>query len=82
MWPEPMRTYTSSFILPIQPFGHNTATSQTGQTDRQTDGLIAGRTVLQTVAQKSSIECHSFPMSTVFAALVIAGSSTPTNGIM
>jgi len=34
-----------------------TPTSQTGQTDRQTDsGLVAyGRTVLQTVAQKSYV---------------------------
>jgi len=37
----------------IQPFGHNTPMSQTGQTDRQDNGPIAiGWTVLQTVAQK------------------------------
>jgi len=39
----------------VQPFGHNTPTSQTdrqtGQTDRQQTDSI-GRTVLQTVAQK------------------------------
>jgi len=36
----------------IQPFGHNTPTLQTGQTDRQRSDSI-GRTVLQTVAQKN-----------------------------
>jgi len=34
----------------IQPFGHSTTTSQTGQTGQRTDNI--GRTVLQTVAQK------------------------------
>ena len=38
----------------IQPFGHNTPTSQTGQTDRTTvtRSNSIGRTVLQTVDQK------------------------------
>ena len=35
-----------------QPFGHNTPTPKTGQTDRQRSNNI-GRTVLQTVAQKA-----------------------------
>jgi len=37
MWPGPRPTCTPSFILIHQPFGHNTPTSQTGQTFRQTD---------------------------------------------
>jgi len=42
--------------LSVQPFGHNTPTSQTGQTeqDRQRSDSI-GRTVLQTVAQNYRI---------------------------
>ena len=38
----------------IQPFGHNTPTSQTGQTDRQRSDRI-GRTVLQMVAKKTAV---------------------------
>ena len=43
----------------IQPLGHNTPTSQAGQTDR-TDNDSTGRTVLQTVAQKPNRTdpCH------------------------
>ena len=45
MWPGPRPTCTPSFIL-IHPFGHNTPTSQTGQTRR------TGQTDRQTVVQK------------------------------
>jgi len=37
-------------VSSVQPFGHNTSTSQTGQTERQRSDSI-GRTVLQTVTQ-------------------------------
>jgi len=52
MWPGPR--FTSIYQTAsesIQPFSHNTPTSQTGQTDRQRSDSI-GRTVLQTVAHK------------------------------
>jgi len=56
VWPGPRPTCVPCFIFncSIQPFGHSTPTSQTGQTgqtDRQRSDSI-GRTVLQTVAQQ------------------------------
>jgi len=54
MWPGPRPTYMPSFIL-IRPTvwpQYTNVTDRTGQTDRQrSDGT--GRTVLQTVAEKS-----------------------------
>jgi len=61
MWPGPRPTSISSGILIhpfIQPFGHNTPSSQTGiKTDRQIDRQQSdsiGRTVLQTVVKNGS----------------------------
>ena len=42
----------------VQPFGHSARTSNTGQDRQRTDSI--GRTVLQTVAQKSNEFFHSY----------------------
>jgi len=59
MWPGPRPTCTPSFILIIQPFGHNTPTLHTyRQTDRQTDRQWSDstwQTILQTVSPKSRL---------------------------
>ena len=69
----------------IQPFGHSAPTSQTDRqdrTDRQRSDSI-GRTVLQTVAQKTKKTKKSGPMPNVMAALPTTGGalcSTPQFG--
>jgi len=52
MWPGPRPTWCQVSSRSVQPFGHNTPTLLTGQDRQRSDSI--GRTVLQTVAQKSS----------------------------
>ena len=58
MWPGPRPTCMPSFMLIHRTAGHNTPTSQTGQTD---NGLLAqGEPLLQTVTQKGLMSTICF----------------------
>jgi len=72
----------------IQPFGHNTPTSQTDTTDRQTNRTdrqrsdSIGRTVLQTVTQKLDLNQHSSQELLISVCIIVQNCHTTQHRVV